>query len=108
LLARPAVAEQQQYQTGKIVKVERQQSSGSNTSSMDVPVKAETASYRISILLDGKTYVCLYRTDSERDLSWTEGKEVQARVKGKVMYAKTAGGKQVKGTIVSSSAAPTP
>jgi len=36
------------------------------------------------VQLDDKIYVCQYK--AEWDLSWVEGKDVQARVKGKMIY----------------------
>jgi hypothetical protein len=64
--------------------------------------------YRISIRLGDNIYVCRYQTGPDLDLSWTEGKEVEARVSGKVMYVKKANGKEAKGFILSSEAAANP
>lgn len=61
----------------------------------------EVVPYLISIRLGDKIYVCTYQTGPDRDLSWTEGKEVEARVSGKAMYVKKANGKEAKGFILS-------
>lgn len=96
-----------EYQVGKIVKVEKRQSRGPSGGT-DAPLTSEVVPYRISIRLGDKIYVCGYQTGSERDLSWTEGKDVEARVSGKVMYVKKANGKEAKGSILSTEAAPNP
>lgn len=46
----------------------------------DAPSKAEVATYHISVQLGDKVYVCRYQTDSDNDISWMEGKDVQARI----------------------------
>jgi hypothetical protein len=96
-----------EYQAGKIVKVEKRQSHGPSGGS-DAPLTTEVVAYRISIQLGDKIYVCSYKTGPERDLSWTEGKDVEARVSGKVMYVKKANGKEAKGSILSTEAATNP
>jgi hypothetical protein len=88
------------YQAGKIVKVEKQ-ASHAPSGGTDAPAKAEVATYRISIRLGDKVYVCRYQTDPENDISWIEGKDVEARVSGKAMYVKKATGKEAKGSILS-------
>lgn len=74
---------------GKIVKVEKQESHVTSTGT-DAHAKANVATYRVSIQLDDKVYVCRYQTHHDADVSWIEGKDVQARVSGKVMYVKNA------------------
>jgi len=91
-----------EYQAGKVVKVEKQESRPSSGGS-DAPLKAEVATYRISIQLGDKIYVCQYKTDPDKELSWIEGNEVQVRVHGKAMYVKKASGKEAKGSILSTS-----
>ena len=96
-----------EYQAGKIVKVEKLQShapSGGN----DAPLTAEVVSYRISIRLGDNVYVCSYHSVPDLDLAWVEGKEVEARVKGKVMYVKKANGKEAKGSILSTTPSANP
>ena len=65
------------YHAGKITKVEKQESRTSSGGT-DAPVKAEVDTYRISIQIDDKVYLCQYKADTESDLSWVEGKDVQA------------------------------
>jgi hypothetical protein len=93
-----------QYQAGKIIKVERQESH-SHSGGTDAPATTEVSSYHVSVQLGDKIYVCNYDTNSDRDISWAEGKDVEARVTGRVVYVKNANGKEVKGSILSTSAA---
>lgn len=95
-----------QYQRGKIIKVETQESNA--PSHADAPLQAEVTTYHISIQLGGKVYVCRYHSGAENDLTWIEGKEVQARVNGKVLYVKKTNGKEAKGSILSTSPAGNP
>jgi len=107
LLSGAGFAAAYDYQTGKIVKVEKQESHASSGGT-DAPAKAAVATYRISIQLGDKIYVCQYKTDPDNELSWIEGKEIQARVHGKAMYVKKASGKETKGSILSTSPAENP
>jgi hypothetical protein len=93
------------YQAGKIIKVEKQESR-SPSSGTDAPLKVEVATYRISIQLDDKIYICQYK--SENEISWVEGKDVEARVSGKSIYVKKASGKEARGSILSTAAAEKP
>jgi len=102
-----SLAAAHQYQAGKIVKVEKQESRAPSGST-DAPLKAEAATYRISIQLGNKVYVCRYQTGTDSDISWAEGKDVQARVSGKTMYVKKVTGKEAKGAIVDTTPAPQP
>ena len=104
LLSGTGLAAAHEYQNGKIVKVEKHESSAPSGGT-DAPLKAGVETYHVSILLGDKVYVCRYQTDPDLDLSWIEGKEVQARVSGKAMYVKKATGKEAKGSILSSTAA---
>lgn len=87
------------YQAGKIIRVEKRESHATSGGT-DAPLTAEVATYHISIQLGDKVYLCRYQTHSESDISWIEGKEVQARVSGKAMYLKKANGKETKGSIL--------
>jgi hypothetical protein len=100
LLSAPGFAAAHQYQAGKIVKVEKQESH-SHSGGTDAAMVAEIASYHVSIQLGDKVYVCNYDTHSEHDISWVEGKDVEARVSGKVVYVKKANGKEANGAILS-------
>jgi hypothetical protein len=101
-----AFAAGHKYQAGKIVRVEKQESHASSGHT-DTPLKAEVATYRVSTQLGGKVYVCRCQTYPDAEISWIEGKDVQARVSGKVMYVKRATGKETKGAIVSTAPAGT-
>jgi hypothetical protein len=105
LLAAFSFAAAQDYQTGKIVKVEKQESHSSHSGGTDAPMTAEVASYSVSIQLGDKVYVCKYKAHADSGTSWAEGKEVQARVSGKAMYIKKPTGKEEKGAILSTSPA---
>jgi hypothetical protein len=89
-----------EYQAGKIIKVEKHQSPTASGGT-DAPLNAEVETYNISIQLGEKVYTCRYQTHPGDDISWIEGKDVQARVGGKVMYVKKATGKEAKGSILS-------
>ena len=96
-----------QYQAGKVVKVEKRESQAPSGGT-DAPLKAEVTTYHISIQLGDKVYVCQYKSFSEDDLSWVEGKDVEARVAGKAMYVKKANGKEAKASILSTGPAGNP
>jgi hypothetical protein len=96
-----------EYQAGKVVKVEKQQS-GASSGGTDAPLKAEVSTYRVSIQLGDKVYVCQYKTDADSDISWIEGKDVEARLGGKAMYVKRASGKEAKGAVLSTAPAEKP
>ena len=107
LLSGAGFAAAPEYQPGKIVKVEKQESH-SSSGGTDASMKAEAATYRISIQIGDKVYVCRYQTDPDADISWIVGKDIQARISGKAMYVKKVTGKEVKGSILSSTAAGNP
>jgi len=107
LLSGISFAAAHEYQNAKIVKVEKQEPHVSSGGT-DAAMKAEAATYRISIQLGAKVYVCRYQSDTDNDISWAEGKEVQARVSGKALYVRKASGKEAKGSILSMSNAGNP
>jgi hypothetical protein len=107
LLCAIGVAAAHEYQVGKIVKVEKRGSS-EPSGGTDAAVTSDVVPYRISIRLGDNIYVCTYKTGLERELSWTEGKDIEARVSGKVMYVKKANGKEAKGSILSTARAANP
>jgi hypothetical protein len=100
LLSAVGIAAAQEYQSGKILKVEKQ-ASQAPSGGTDAPMSTAATSYLISIQLDGKVYVCKYKVQTDQEISWIEGKDVQARVKGKAMFVKKLNGKEEKGSIVS-------
>jgi hypothetical protein len=107
LLFAVGAATAQEYQEGKILKVEKQASHASSGGT-DAPMNAEATSYLISVQLGGKVYLCKYKAHPDREISWVEGKDVQARVSGKAMFVKKLNGKEERGTIVSASPAEKP
>jgi hypothetical protein len=92
-------AQNTDFQTGKIVSVETIDSSAP-TGGTDAPTAANRQKHNLSIELGGTTYVCRVETSKDYDLSWSQGKEVQVRVKGKRMDVKRANGKVVKLSIL--------
>ena len=104
LLCSIGFAADPQYQAGKVVKVEKR-GSAAPSGGTDAPLKAAVTTYNISIQLDNKVYVCSYKTDPDNDISWIEGKDVEARASGKTMYVKKANGKEAKGSILRTTAA---
>lgn len=104
LLSAVSLAAAREYQTGKIIKVEKRESHAPSGGT-DAPTTAEATTYHISIQLGDKVYVCRYQAGPDSDLTWVEGKDVQARVSGKALYVKKANGKETKGSILSTSPA---
>ena len=96
------------YQAGKIMNVERLQSTGGGGGGTDATLKPETATYKISVQVNDTVYVVRYQAQGDQDLSWIQGKDVQVKVTGKKMYVKRVSGKDAKGSILSSSKASTP
>jgi len=96
-----------EYQTGKIIKVERQESHASSGGT-DAATKEAVTSYHISIQLGDKIYVCRYQTSPDNDISWVEGKDVQARVSGKAVFVKRSNGKEARGSILRTASAGNP
>ena len=100
LMSGVGFATSRQYQSGKIIKAEKQESH-SPSGGTDAPLTAEVTTLKVSIQLGDKVYVCRYKTHLDDDGSWLEGKDVQARISGKTMYVKRANGKEANGAIVS-------
>jgi hypothetical protein len=107
LLSALGLSAAHEYQAGKIVKVEKH-ASHPHSGGTDAPSQAAAATYHISIQVGDKVYVCRYQADPEAEISWIEGKAVQARVSGNVMYVKKANGKEAKGSILSTAPAGNP
>jgi len=92
-------AQNADFQTGKIVSVEPIDS-GASKSGTDAATRANLQKHDVSIELGGTVYVCRAETTKDFDLSWAQGKDVQARVKGKAMYLKRENGKVAKLSIL--------
>jgi hypothetical protein len=104
-----AVAQSQttQYQDGKIIAVKKLPVHASSGHT-DAPTASEVDEYEISIQVGDTVYVCRYASHSEQDLSWTQGKEGQVRIKGKTMYVKRVTGKEAQASILRKTKASTP
>jgi len=92
-------AQNTDFQSGKIVSVETIDSSASKGGT-DAPTPPNLQKHDVSIELGGTIYVCRAETPKDFDLSWAQGKDVQARVKGKAMYVKRENGKVAKLSIL--------
>jgi hypothetical protein len=100
-LATIGFAQDSGYQPGKITSVQKREAA-SASGHTDAPSASSTAAYDMSVESGGKTYNVVYKTHSDLDPTWKEGKDVEIQVKGKAMYMKVNGGKPVKLAIVSS------
>jgi hypothetical protein len=91
------------YQTGKIVAVEKLPSSGgqSTGAGTDAPSASEVDRYNISIQLNGTIYICRGKMPGDSNLEGAQGREVQVRPSGNVMYVKRTTGKTAKLSILS-------
>jgi hypothetical protein len=96
------VAQDAGYQPGKIVSVTKKDTSAVTKGSAptNAPVASSTAVYDIVVDSGGKTYTTVYKTQSDLDPTWKEGKDVEVQVKGKTMLLNVKG-KPVKLAIVS-------
>jgi hypothetical protein len=90
------------FQTGKIVTVEKLPGGTSTGSGTDAPIASDTNRYNLSIQLGDTVYICRVKVSGAIDLDWVQGKDIQAKVDGKVMRVKKANGKVVKLSITGS------
>jgi len=74
------------------------QSAGGGT---DAPAVSEVDRYNISIQLNDTIYVCRGKMPGESNLEGAQGREVQVRPSGGVMYIKRASGKTARLSILS-------
>jgi hypothetical protein len=100
LISGVGFATPRQYQSGKILKAEKEESH-SHSGGTDAPLKEEVTTLKVSIQLGDKVYVCRYKTHLEDAGSWLEGKDVEARISGRTIYVRKANGKEANGAIVS-------
>src|SRR5258705_8709246 len=96
-----------QYQSGKIIAVNKLPSHA-GSGGTDAPAASEVEEYEISIKVGDTLYVCRYVSHSDQDLSWTQGKEGQVRIKGKTIYVRKATGKEAQASILRQTKASTP
>ena len=100
----------QSYLAGTMVKVEQLPDKGA-AGGTDAPMKSAVHDYNASIQVSDILYVCRYHSHSDQESSWIQllqGKDVQVRVKGKVMYIKRAAGKDEKAAIINTTKASQP
>jgi hypothetical protein len=94
-----AVLAAQEFQTGTIITVEKI-SSGAFASGTDAPIFTHQQPYKLSIQLNGSTYLCRADVAEDMDLEWVQGKEVPVRVTGRVLALKRANGIVVRLSIL--------
>jgi hypothetical protein len=98
-----AFAQASDFQTGKVVAVDKVESAAPSGGGTDAPVPANKQRYNVRIQLGDMVYVCRVETIQESDLQeWAQGRDVQAKVQGKTMFVKRVTGRIVKFPIVSS------
>ena len=90
------------YQTGKILAVEKLPAAASSMSGTDAPLTADVDRYNLSIQMGDTVYICRAKVPGWIDLDWIQGKEIQGKVDSKVMSIKRANGKVTKLSILSS------
>ena len=89
------------FQTAKIIAVEKLDSKGNAASGTDTPLNSAVNNDNVSIQINDAVYVCHAKTPGDFDLAWAAGKEVQAKTKKNVMYVKRANGTVAKVNIIS-------
>lgn len=92
------------YQSGTIVSVDNLPVHASDAGT-DARLKPNVADHDVSIQVGDTVYVCRYHSLSDVDLSWLRNKNVQVKIKGKVMCVKRATGKDIEAQIVSTTKA---
>ena len=84
-------AEVKDFQSGKIVAVEKRTDASSPAGSTDAPLAPNRRKYNVTVRVNATLYVCRAETAQGVDLEWTEGKEVAVRVNGKMLVIKLNG-----------------
>src|SRR5262252_10338462 len=82
----------QTYQTGKIVSITKHEAQA-KPGHTDAPAKTSVDDYDVTISSGGTVYTTIYHHPGELEPAWSEGKEVQVHVAGKVLHVKKANGK---------------
>src|SRR5262249_26294456 len=95
LVAVALFAQDADFQTGKIVAVQKTSTSLS-AGGTDAPTAQNRQRYKVSIQVNDTVYVCRADTTEDMDLEWAQGKEAPVRVKGKTLELKRANGKIVR------------
>ena len=93
---------QKDFQSGKIISVEKR-AAESSSGHTDSPSRVAHDVYDVAIEVNGTVYKCVYRSHPDIDSSWAAGKDVQVRLSGsKAIYVKRASGHQEKLSITNS------
>jgi hypothetical protein len=90
-------AQASDYQSGKIIAVEKLAATPTANSGTDAPLSAETDRYDLTIQIGDTLYTCRAKTPAESHLDWVKGKD---KVSGKSMSVKRANGKTTKLAII--------
>jgi hypothetical protein len=90
----------QTYQTGKIVSITKHDTKPA-TGGTDAPTQKSVDDYDVTISSGGTIYTAVYHHHGDLDPAWTEGREVQVHVAGKVLHVKKPSGKPEALRIVS-------
>lgn len=93
-------AQASDYQSGKIIAVEKLPAAHTANTGTDAPLSAETDRYDLTIQIGDTLYTCRAKTPAESHMDWVQGKDIQAKVSGKSMSVKRANGKTTKLAIV--------
>ena len=93
-------AQSSDYQSGKIIAVEKLPSAPTTNTGADAPLSAETDRYNLTIQIGDTLYTCRAKTPADSHLDWVKGKDIQAKVSGKSMSVKRENGKTTKLAIV--------
>jgi len=97
-----SLAQDTDFQAATIVSVEKLPSTAArNQSASDAPLASNMNEYNLGIQLNGKVYSCRILVHGDNH-TWTDGKEIQAKVEGKVMKVKMPHGDIARLKIVSS------
>ena len=91
----------QMYETGKILSITKHAAKAASGHT-DAPMQASVDDYDVTISSGGTVYTAVYHHHGNLEPAWTEGKEVQVHVAGKVLHVKKANGKPETLRIVSS------
>jgi hypothetical protein len=93
-----------QYQTGKIISVDNRPVEQGNPSN-NPPLASNVANHDISIQVGDTIYAATFQTGKDYDLSWLRDKDIQVKIKGKVMSIKRVMGPDTTISITSTSKA---
>jgi hypothetical protein len=96
-----SIAQDSDFHTATIVSVEKLSATPTGTHRTDAPLASNVTEYNLGIQLNGRVYTCRAKTHGDLP-TLTQGKEIQAKVDGKVMSAKMAQGQIERFSIIAS------